>query len=554
MLQFLSIKNYALISQLEINFNLGFTIITGETGAGKSIVLDALSLILGQRADVAVLKNKTEKCIVEAIFEVSNLENELSESFKNQDIDFENQLIIRREISPNGKSRAFVNDSPTNLNFLKELTEKLIDVHSQHSNLLLNESHFQLKVVDAFARNESLLSNYFVDYQQFKQISNRYSLLLKQSIQSQKEADYYQFQFDQISQVKLLPEEQESLENELQILTHTEEIKRYLASAEGLLLTDENGIISNLKEILNSFSHISSYFSAASTLSERIKTVYYELKDISQEIEFLNEKIDCNPQRIVEVQDRLDIIYKLQHKHRVSTVRELLEIQADFEKKLQEINSYEGKLEKLKLEISNLQKILEQKSMLLSESRIAAIPNIEQKITEMLFDLGIPNASFRIQRVENQEFNATGRDEVMFLFSANKNVEVQEISKIASGGEISRLMLSIKSLISESIKLPTLIFDEIDSGISGEIAHKMGEIIKQMAKNSQIINITHLPQVASKGDFHYKVYKLETEVETSTKIRLLSHEERVQEIAKMLSGKQLTEIALQNAREFLEHS
>ncbi len=554
MLQFLSIKNYALISQLEINFNLGFTIITGETGAGKSIVLDALSLILGQRADVAVLKNKTEKCIVEAIFEVSNLENELSESFKNQDTDFENQLIIRREISPNGKSRAFVNDSPTNLNFLKELTEKLIDVHSQHSNLLLNESHFQLKVVDAFARNESLLSNYFVDYQQFKQISNRYSLLLKQSIQSQKEADYYQFQFDQISQVKLLPEEQESLENELQILTHTEEIKRYLASAEGLLLTDENGIISNLKEILNSFSHISSYFSAASTLSERIKTVYYELKDISQEIEFLNEKIDCNPQRIVEVQDRLDIIYKLQHKHRVSTVRELLEIQADFEKKLQEINSYEGKLEKLKLEISNLQKILEQKSMLLSESRIAAIPNIEQKITEMLFDLGIPNASFRIQRVENQEFNATGRDEVMFLFSANKNVEVQEISKIASGGEISRLMLSIKSLISESIKLPTLIFDEIDSGISGEIAHKMGEIIKQMAKNSQIINITHLPQVASKGDFHYKVYKLETEVETSTKIRLLSHEERVQEIAKMLSGKQLTEIALQNAREFLEHS
>jgi len=552
MLQRLKIKNYALIDNIDIDFYPGFLTITGETGAGKSILIGALSLILGNRADTSMLKNTSEKCVIEAHFFIKQYK--LNGFFENNDIDYDDETIIRREINNKGKSRAFVNDTPVNVKLLKEIGDYLVDIHSQHHNLFLQDNIFQLNVVDSYSSTKDLLEDYQRHYKIYKELQRRYRERNELAEKNKNDLDYFQYQFDMIEKLNLVEGEQDELENESETLNHTEDIKYNLSSAQQLLNNEEVSILSQLKEAVDNIKKIVEYFPKVKDVNSRLESVYIELQDLAGEIEMMNESVEYDPERLEFIRQRLDDIYDLEHKHNVSTVEELINVKQELEKKIDGINNSDFELEELQKELNKEEEKLGKLAADLTNKRKQNFSSLKKRITSMLKDLGIPNATFEINHEKTQEYTSYGKDNIQFLFSANKNVSPEDIAKVASGGELSRLMLTLKALIAEKTALPTIIFDEIDSGTSGDIADKMGTIMEQMANNMQVINITHLPQIASKGHHHYLVYKSDEKDTTYTDISELNDDQRLKEIAKMLSGEKLTETSLQHAKEFLGRS
>lgn len=550
MLRRLQIRNYALIRELDVDFSSGLTIITGETGAGKSILIGALSLILGQRSDSAVLKDKERKCVVEGVFDIEGYG--LESLFADNDLDFDTQVIFRREISPNGKSRAFVNDTPVNLKTLQDLGIRLIDIHSQHQSLELGNRMFQLMVLDNYAGNNQLVSDYQDKFKVYKSLLTDLTAAEEKAIRMRRELDYFQFQYEQLSSANLEIGEQEKIEHELSLLTHAEEIKMSLLSVASLLGGDDNNALVRLKESVNVLNRISKYYPEAAVLSERLHSTYLEISDINAEAEFSSENMEVDPGRILLLNERLDLINSLLLKHHSTTEEELLLLRNEFEFKISNVFSNDESILELKARVKEYEDSLLALADQLSKNRRAAILPVGRKVEELLHLLGMPNSRFDAEVKTGLSLTPNGRDEINFLFTANKNGELNEISKVASGGELSRLMLSIKALISKSKALPTILFDEIDSGISGEIADKMGNILKEISLDMQVINITHLPQIAAKGDHHLLVYKEDTDIETITRLRLLTPDDRVSEIAKMLSGENISDAALLNASELLK--
>ena len=550
MLKSLSIKNYALIDSLIIDFSGDLNILTGETGAGKSILLGALGLIIGQRADSSVLRDKTEKCTAEGIFDIRNYG--MQNFFSENELDYDDVTILRREITPQGKSRAFINDTPVNVKVLYDLGIRLIDIHSQHQNLDLNEKNYQLRVVDLVAGNGEILKTYTSEYKTYLSLQESLNKSLLLAEQSKKDLDYYEFQFQQLYEAKLVQNEQSELELLLEKLTHAEEIRLVFGQAYLTLSEDERSVLSILKENLTSIGKLRSILPEAEQIYSRMETVYFELKDLASESSVIEDRTENNPEKIEQVNQRLDLIYSLQQKHRVSTIAELLQIQSEFEAKIQLVSSYDQDIEKYRKEIVAQKEILTELAGKISLKRKAVVSQIENKVVDILRSVGIPNASLQLKFNHLSEFSPSGQDEVSYLFSANKNQEMQEIGKIASGGEMSRLMLAIKTLITDARSLPTIVFDEIDTGVSGEVAVKMGQILEQMSKTVQVLNITHLPQIAAKGNNHYKVYKFDLDDQTFTSIKKLSEKERVEEIAQMLSGENYSATALETARELLQ--
>ncbi|MEI8115219.1 MAG: DNA repair protein RecN [Bacteroidia bacterium] len=550
MLKSLSIKNYALIDSLTIDFGSDLNILTGETGAGKSILLGAIGLIVGQRADSSVLRVKSEKCTAEGIFEIRNYG--LQNFFDENELDYEEVTILRREITPQGKSRAFINDTPVNVKILHDLGLKLIDIHSQHQSLELNEKNYQLQLVDLVAGNSELLKTYSSAYKKYLSIQENLNKTLILIDQSKKDFDYFEFQFSQLSDARLLEGEQEKLEALLGKLTHAEDIKTVFGHAVQSFSADERSVLSVLKENLTNIGKLKIVLPEAEQIFTRLESVYIELKDIAAESAAVEDRAENDPERIEQVNQRLDLIYSLQQKHRVTTIAELLAIQSDFEAKIQLVSSYDQEIEQMQNAIETQKVLLNELSGQIGKQRKSVAPAIETKVIEVLRNVGIPNASLQLKFGRLADFSSTGLDEVSFMFSANKNQELQEIGKIASGGEMSRLMLAIKTLITDARSLPTIIFDEIDSGISGEIAVKMGVILEQMSKTIQVLNITHLPQIAAKGKHHYKVFKFDENEQTFTSIRKLTEQERVEEIAEMLSGENYSSTAKETAKELLQ--
>jgi len=549
MLRNLIIENYAIISKLEIEFREGLTIITGETGAGKSILLGALALILGKRADINVLHDKEKKCIVEGTFETGNYN--LEGFFGDNQLEFENETILRREIAPSGKSRAFINDTPVNLDVISELGTKLIDIHSQHQTLQLSNSQFQMQVVDSYAGNLELLNSYILKLKNYHSLNEKLKTLQEEAIKSHSELDYLAYQHAQLESAKLAEDEQEQLEQELEQLTHAEEIKTTLANCLNIMHEHEQSILPQLKLSLTEISRINKFLNHENMVS-RIESAYIELKDISFEMESLNSKISDDPVRLEQVRERLDLIYSLLTKHTVTTIPDLIRLKEEIASRIQTINSYDLETEAIESEISALREELEKLTDKLSSSRKNVVISLEKNINNMLRDLAMPNGSFKVGLTQTDSFNQWGKDKIQFLFTANKNSLLQDISKVASGGELSRLMLCIKSLMSGATGLPTIVFDEIDTGVSGEVAEKVGNIINRMADGMQIINITHLPQIASKGNYHLLVYKEDVKDKTVTRIRPLLPVERHLEIARMLSGEEVTSAALENAKQLLK--
>ncbi|MGE5393687.1 MAG: DNA repair protein RecN [Candidatus Saccharibacteria bacterium] len=550
MLKSLSIKNYALIDSLSIGFCDDLNILTGETGAGKSILLGAIGLLIGQRADLSVLRDKMKKCTVEGVFEVSNYK--LEGFFADNELDYDEVSILRREITPQGKSRAFINDTPVNVKVLHDLGMKLIDIHSQHQNLELHEKHYQLSLVDLVAYNEELLKNYNYSYKKYLSLQENLNQTLLLSAQSKKDLDYYLFQYKQLSEAKLSENEQEEMERLLEKLTHAGEIKSAFGQLNLALTEDERSVIAVIKENLHSLGKLKTVFAEAGQLFDRLESVYIELKDIASESATIAEKTENDPDKVEQITQRLDMIYSLQQKHRVATIGELLEIQADLNAKIQQVSSYDTEIEKIQQEIEALRKTLHEMADELYKKRQLVAPVIENKVIEVLRNLAIPNADFKLKIERLSHFTPAGCEEISFMFSANKSQELQEIAKVASGGEMSRLMLAIKTLITDTKSLPTIIFDEIDTGVSGEVALKMATILSQMAQTMQVLNITHLPQIAAKGKHHYKVYKFDQDNQTFTSIRKLSDDERVEEIAQMLSGEKYSQTSVAAAKELLE--
>lgn len=549
MLKSLNVQNYALIRHLEIEFKPGFSIITGETGAGKSILLGALSLLIGQRADTNVLLDKNQKCIVEGVFKVKGLN--LKKFFNDEDIDYDDNTIIRREIIPGGKSRAFINDTPVTLNQLRELGLKLVDIHSQHENLDLGNHLFQLKVIDIVAQNRNLLDEYREVYSSFISGQKELEELTERARQARADLDYYTFQFQQLDEAKLQSEELKEIEDEANILNHAEEIKFNLLKVVDLISGEGTSVLGMLKDAIDAMDKLTGFYSFSKEFRDRLESVYIELKDISGEAEVQSENIEIDTGRLQFIQERIDQLYNLMHKHSVSSVDDLINMKKEFEQKIGEITSYDEAIEKLSGQVEINRQRLTGLAGELSGKRLETIPGIEEKVVSLLKQVGIPNARFSIVHKNLDNFSLQGTDHVEFMFSANKKAPMQEISRVASGGELSRLMLSIKSLISDSLELPTIIFDEVDAGVSGEIAEKVGLIMKSMSDGLQVINITHLPQVTAKGDYHYLVYKYDREEATITDIKLLTAEERIIELAKMLSGEELTDAAISHARQLL---
>jgi DNA repair protein RecN (Recombination protein N) len=546
MLKSLKVKNYALIQDLRIDFENDFSTLTGETGAGKSILLGALSLVLGARADSVALGNSDEKCVVEAEFWIKNYE--LSSFFHTHDLDYEPETIIRREILSNGKSRAFINDSPVNLQLLKDLSVQLIDIHSQHENLELNNNLFQLKVLDAIAQNKLQLELYTECFTNYKKQNQALFYLKDEAQKAEADYDYNLFQFNQLNDLNLEQLNQEELENELEVLSNTEEIQQNLGLSFSLLSEGEQNVLDLLKQSKQAFDRIKSYYKDAAKYAERIESAYIDLKDIAHETELHAETLEYNPERAAWVKLQLDQLYAQMQKHQVNTFEELLELKANFESKIQQKESFSIEIEALEKKLAETELKLDQLAAELSHRRREAIKGFTSYIEKQLHELGMPHARFVVAINPLEQFTENGKDRVSFMFSANKNQAEQNISKIASGGEISRLMLSIKALLSKSTSLPTIIFDEIDPGVSGEIADKMADMMKQMANNMQVISITHLPQIAARGKHHYKVYKTENAHSVSTQIQKLNADDRIVEIAKMLSGKDLTKEAIENAK------
>lgn len=550
MLRSLYIQNYALIEKLDIGFDSGFSVITGETGAGKSIILGAIGLLLGQRADVKSIRVGASKCVIEARFDVSAYG--MRPFFEENELEYEDECILRRELYASGKSRAFINDTPASLTQMKVLGEQLIDVHSQHQNLLLNKEGFQLNVLDLLSHNEEALSAYQSFYREWKQVRQELEELIARAEKEKADEDYLRFQLEQLEEAHLLPDEQEELEQEAETLSHAEEIKAGLYRVNQALDADEGGLLSGLKECLNTLRSLQGVFPVAGELAERLESCCIELKDISQEVEGREEEVEFNPARLDEVNGRLNLIYTLQQKHRVATVGELLALGEAYAAKLASITSADADIEALEARSEALYNKVKEQAARLTEARSAAAREVERQMAARLMPLGMPNVRFLVEIGARKEPGLHGMDTVSFLFSANKNGTLQNISSVASGGEIARVMLSVKAMIAGAVKLPTIVFDEIDTGVSGEIADRMADIMQEMGDSDrQVISITHLPQIAARGRAHYKVYKQDNETETNSHIRRLTDEERVAEIAQMLSGATLTEAALNNARSLL---
>ncbi|MEG1837969.1 MAG: DNA repair protein RecN [Bacteroidaceae bacterium] len=551
MLQSIYIQNYALIDTLDISFEKDFSVITGETGAGKSIILGAIGLLLGQRADIKAIKNGATKCVIEAHFDISDYC--LQTFFEANELEYDaNECILRRELQVSGKSRAFINDSPASLAAMKELGERLIDVHSQHQNLLLNNEDFQLNVLDVLAHDLVELNEYKSAYTEYKKAEQSLAELMELSLKSKTDEDYIRFQLEQLDEAKLIEGEQEELEQEADTLSHAEEIKAGLYQIDQTLMGDERNLLSMVKDNVTLLRSLQKVYQPANELCERLESNYIELKDIAQEISSRQEEVEFNPSRLEFVNERLNLIYSLEQKHRVQTLDELIEQTEEYRNRLKEITSFDEQIELWTVKKETLRHNVEQAAKKLTVKRTKAGKEVQEQMQSRLIPLGMPNVHFKVELATKKEPEASGADKVSFLFSANKNSLLQNIASVASGGEIARVMLSIKAMIAGAVQLPTIIFDEIDTGVSGEIADKMASIMQEMGKQMQVISITHLPQIAAKGNAHYKVFKQDNEISTSSNIRQLTETERIEEIAHMLSGATLTEAAVNNAKELLK--
>jgi DNA repair protein RecN (Recombination protein N) len=549
MLQKLSIRNYALIDTLEIDFNKGLNIITGETGAGKSIILGALSLILGQRAESKYFFNQDKKCVIEGSFILAD--EQLRPLFESNDLDFQTETLLRREISIEGKSRAFINDTPVNLGTLKMVGEQLIAIHSQHATQEISNADFQLLILDALANHQPLLKNYKQSYKQLKLSEQQLKDLKHKTDEAKNKQDYEQFLFNELEQAALKEGEQEALEQELERLTHAESIKRSLLASTNLISESETAAINLVKEASSQLNGVEKFDTAIAELNERLKSVLIELKDVASEISSIEENTEHNASRLETIQERLDLFYSLQQKHRVGNNTELLVIQNQLSENLSAILNSDEQLEKLQKEIDKLTENLFKQAKELDSNRRKAMTIAEKEVGKALQQMNMPNASLSFNLVTQPQLNSNGLNEVQLLFTANAGQQAAPVGKVASGGELSRLMLAVKALLAKHTALPTLIFDEIDTGISGETALRVGEVIDDLAANMQIMAITHLPQIAAKGNAHYFVYKDEKADKTTTGIKKLSKEDRISAIAEMLSGKNPGASALQNAKELL---
>jgi DNA repair protein RecN (Recombination protein N) len=549
MITSLSIENFALIEKLNIDFSNGFSIITGETGAGKSILLGALGLVLGKRADLTSLKNKEEKCIVEAIFSIGKYN--LESFFDTNDLDYESETIIRREILPSGKSRAFVNDSPVNLQQLQDLSVYLIDVHSQHQTLELSEEEFQFKILDSIANNQSLLvefrsilKNYRNSKAELETKKNKFALIIK-------EKEYNEFLFTELFSANLKAGELDELEQQYQSLSNVEFIKENLAKLISIANEDEFGILKNLKEFKAILQKNAIFTTEYQLLYERINSILIDFDDVVKELNSESELVFNDPEKLESINQKLQLIYNLQKKHNVLTVEELIEIQNELEAKVVSVGSLEQEIASLENSIKKFELSLDAIASKITQSRSEAIPNLTEKLITILSQLGMPNVRFKIDIQTTQLYQNNGKDSMQFLFSANKGTDFGLLKKIASGGEMSRIMLAVKSVLSQYSKLPTIIFDEIDTGVSGEIANKMGQIMNEMSQSMQVFAITHLPQIAAKGTNHYKVFKTVLGENTVSELKLLTVEERITEIAEMLSGKDISDSAMNHAKALL---
>ena len=553
MLKQLKIANYTLIDKLDISFAPGLTIITGETGAGKSIMMGALSLILGEKAESRAIRALDKKSVIEVVFNIN--EYGLQHFFADNDIEYYNDgdCILRREISPNGRSRAFINDTPVTLPVMRALSVQLIDIHSQHSNMLLSSHRYQLDILDNLHSDKALPVTYHNEYEKYKRIETRIHELRETNERRKAEEDYLQFQLSQIAELKLQPGEDIELEASERRLSNVNEIKNLLWQCEQLLEGDDDGmnsILSGLAQVSANLSNLNRICDETGDMSDRLETVIIDIKDMSRSISAMQNDIVDDPAELERIRERLSNIYSLESKHRVKSVDELLELQKNFESQVSEIADFDEEINRLEKELSSQQAIVEDIAAKLSKHRHETSAIFETQLKELAVPLGMKNLQFKIE-FEKIPFSATGIDAVKFLFSFNKQQPLMPVESTASGGEISRLMLCIKSIIAKSMKLPTIIFDEVDTGVSGDIANRMGELMKEISKNIQVITITHLPQVAAKGDNHFKVYKQDTDESTFTAVRQLDNKERVMEIAAMLSGDKVSEAAINNARTLL---
>ncbi|MEI8005856.1 MAG: DNA repair protein RecN [Bacteroidota bacterium] len=549
MLRKLSIDNYILIHDLEIDFFSGFSVITGETGSGKSILLGALNLILGQRADNSSLLDKTGKCIVEGQFIIKGYN--LESFFSAHDLDYEDIAVLRREINQNGKSRAFINDTPVNLSLLKELGDKLVNIHSQNSVITLNEADFQLAILDSYAGQTEALTSYQLEYRHFAQLRKELEECKNREARTKGELDYYRFMLDELLKATLKDGEQEESEQRLDILSHAEEIKSNLFITAEKLGRAELNLLSMLNEVIAGLIPATKYHPAVEDLASRMKNNQIDLKDILKDVEKLEEDVQFDPEEQLRLSQRIDLIYRLEKKHQVQSIKELLNVILDIEDKINIDDNLEQRIKSLEDEITQVHKVLFQSASQISEARKAIRSKFENEVTDRLGQLGMPASKFIVDIKPLTGISMNGIDQVCFMFSANKGILVSEVSKVASGGELSRLMLTIKSMVSRKNLLPTIIFDEIDNGVSGDIAGKVGNILKGMSSEMQVIVITHLPQIAGKGEHHYNVFKSEGSDITMTLIRKLKNNERVEEIAKMMSNENITAAAMKTARELL---
>ncbi|MCA0429772.1 MAG: DNA repair protein RecN [Bacteroidetes bacterium] len=550
MLKRLYINNFALINEMDVSFPSDLTVITGETGAGKSIFLEALGLVLGNRADVSVLQSKAKKCIIEAEFDINKIN--LKSFFNENELDEDETLILRREINAEGKSRNFLNDSPVSLNALKQLSSFLIDIHSQHQTLLLNQTNFQIELLDVFAESTSDCNTYKKNYTQLKNWENEFETLQQQETQAKKEIDYLQFLFNELNNIEIKNGNLLKLETESKLLENAEFIKTNLTECYNQLSVNEHSIIQQLNSVKSILNTISKYNTVYADFNTRVNSVYIELKELVNELENAEEEIEYNPSKLAIINEQLDQLNRLLKKHNVKSEEELNKVKEEIETKLKNFQSIESALSKLTNQIKTQEQICLQQATLISEKREKATRKIEQMVKTMLNDLSMPNAEFKIEVLKLNSLTKTGIDEVSFMFSANKGSKLNPLHKVASGGELSRLMLSLKALLATKKQLATIIFDEVDTGVSGDVANKMGLILESMSKNLQVITITHLPQMASKGNHHLFVYKKDDDEKTSSFIKELSPAERIAEIAKMLSSGNPSNAAIKNAKELLK--
>ncbi len=549
MLSELTIKNYALIDALQVRFDSGFTSITGETGAGKSILLGGLALVLGKRADLSNINDPSQKCIIEATFNIENFN--LKPFFEEQDLDFESLTILRREILPSGKSRAFVNDSPVNLAVLADLGGQLIDIHSQQQTQELINDDFQFQIIDALAKNSTAVEAYQQLLKSYKSTQKQLRELNESKLQSEKEQDYKSFLLNELTEAKLQGINLEALELEYNTLNNVESIQTELALANQIISTEDLGVASNLRTLKQVFHKLSEISSVYSLLSERIQSIAIELDDVFSDIESEQTKLEVNPTRLSEIDAMLQVVHNLFTKHNVNSVKALVEIETDLSTQLDTLASLDGTIATLKNTLESLVKQLDKQAAVINKQREQVLPDLLQQLETILTDLGMPNARFKLLLNPSETYLYNGKDQLEFLFTANKGGQFLPLKKAASGGELSRIMLAIKSVLSKYQQLPTIMFDEIDTGVSGEIAHKMGDIMNQMSAYMQVFSITHLPQIAAKGQSHFKVFKQDTQNTTVTSLKKLSKQERVEEIAQMLGGKELSASAIAHANQLL---